>query len=245
MSSPRGSGSRPRRACGGGHPGRRQQRPAPAFPASRISSSRRRAARRSPTATAASSPTTTPPSARRSSATTTPMSTQPSAAAGRSVDLMGIGVTRVEVELAERLVADVPSLEKVLLTCTGSEATFHALRRRAHGDRPPPRDQVPGLLPRLARLGGDERDLARRAGRQQGPALGRDAARGRRRDDRLPVQRRRLPSSARSTSTTATSPRSSSSRSRTTSARCCRSPGSSSGCASSRRSTAPCSSSTR
>src|SRR6478752_1463766 len=50
------------------------------------------------------------------------------AAAGRSVGLMGIGVTQVEIELAERLVAAVPSLEKVLLTCTGSEATFHALR---------------------------------------------------------------------------------------------------------------------
>jgi glutamate-1-semialdehyde 2,1-aminomutase len=59
------------------------------------------------------------------------------AAVGRSVDLMGIGVTRVEVELAERLVANVPSLEKVLLTCTGSEATFHALRvsRAATGRR--------------------------------------------------------------------------------------------------------------
>jgi glutamate-1-semialdehyde 2,1-aminomutase len=59
------------------------------------------------------------------------------AAAGRSVGLMGIGVTRVEIELAERLVAAVPSLEKVLLTCTGSEATFHALRlaRTATGRR--------------------------------------------------------------------------------------------------------------
>jgi glutamate-1-semialdehyde 2,1-aminomutase len=50
------------------------------------------------------------------------------AAAGRVVDLMGVGVTAVEVELAERLVDAVPSLEKVLLTATGSEATFHALR---------------------------------------------------------------------------------------------------------------------
>ena len=50
------------------------------------------------------------------------------AAAGRSVDLMGIGVTPVEIELAERLVEIVPSVEKVLLTATGSEATFHALR---------------------------------------------------------------------------------------------------------------------
>ena len=59
------------------------------------------------------------------------------ATAARSVGLMGIGVTRVEIELAERLVAAVPSLEKVLLTCTGSEATFHALRlaRTATGRR--------------------------------------------------------------------------------------------------------------
>lgn len=58
-------------------------------------------------------------------------------AAGRSVDNMGIGVSRVEVELAERLVHHVPALEKVLLTSTGSEATFHALRvaRTATGRR--------------------------------------------------------------------------------------------------------------
>ena len=58
-------------------------------------------------------------------------------AVGRTVDLMGIGVTRIEIELAERLVANVPSLEKVLLTSTGSEATFHALRvaRTATGRR--------------------------------------------------------------------------------------------------------------
>lgn len=59
------------------------------------------------------------------------------AAAGRSVDLMGVGVTQVEVEVAEKLVEHVPSLEKVLLTSTGSEATFHALRvsRAATGRR--------------------------------------------------------------------------------------------------------------
>jgi glutamate-1-semialdehyde 2,1-aminomutase len=50
------------------------------------------------------------------------------AATARSVDLMGVGVSPVEIELAERLVDTVPSLEKVLLTATGSEATFHALR---------------------------------------------------------------------------------------------------------------------
>ena len=55
----------------------------------------------------------------------------------RRLDLMGIGVTHVEVELAERIVELVPSVEKVLLTLTGSEATFHALRlaRAATGRR--------------------------------------------------------------------------------------------------------------
>jgi glutamate-1-semialdehyde 2,1-aminomutase len=55
----------------------------------------------------------------------------------RSVGLMGVGVTQVEIELAERLVELVPSVEKVLLTETGSEATFHALRvsRAATGRR--------------------------------------------------------------------------------------------------------------
>ena len=59
------------------------------------------------------------------------------ASVGRSVDNMGVGVSRVEVELAEKLVHHVPSLEKVLLTSTGSEATFHALRvsRAATGRR--------------------------------------------------------------------------------------------------------------
>jgi glutamate-1-semialdehyde 2,1-aminomutase len=46
----------------------------------------------------------------------------------RRVDLMGVGVTEVEVELAEKLVKLIPSFEQVLLTTTGSEATFHAIR---------------------------------------------------------------------------------------------------------------------
>jgi len=59
------------------------------------------------------------------------------AAAARTLGLMGVGVTPVEIELAERLVGLVPSIEKVLLTATGSEATFHALRvaRAATGRR--------------------------------------------------------------------------------------------------------------
>jgi glutamate-1-semialdehyde 2,1-aminomutase len=55
----------------------------------------------------------------------------------RSLDLMGVGVSPVEIELAERLCAIVPSVDRVLLTATGSEATFHALRvaRAATGRR--------------------------------------------------------------------------------------------------------------
>lgn len=59
------------------------------------------------------------------------------AEAGRTADLCGVGVTPGEVELAEQLCELVPSLEQVLLTSTGSEATFHALRvaRAATGRR--------------------------------------------------------------------------------------------------------------
>ena len=49
----------------------------------------------------------------------------------------GVGVTPGEIELAELLTDLVPSMAKVLLTSTGSEATFHALRvsRAATGRR--------------------------------------------------------------------------------------------------------------
>src|SRR3954454_19408248 len=59
------------------------------------------------------------------------------AATAKTTGLMGIGVSRVEVELAERIVDLWPSVEQVLLTETGSEATFHALRvaRAATGRR--------------------------------------------------------------------------------------------------------------
>lgn len=55
----------------------------------------------------------------------------------RGVDLHGVAVTAGEVTLAEELVRLVPGIEKVLLTSTGSEATFHALRlsRAATGRR--------------------------------------------------------------------------------------------------------------
>lgn len=59
------------------------------------------------------------------------------AATAARVDNMGVGVSQVEVELAEHIVDAVPSIEQVLLTATGSEATFHALRvaRAATGRR--------------------------------------------------------------------------------------------------------------
>jgi glutamate-1-semialdehyde 2,1-aminomutase len=50
------------------------------------------------------------------------------AEAARTADLTGVGVTPGEIELAERLVELVPSAERVLLTVSGSAATFHALR---------------------------------------------------------------------------------------------------------------------
>ena len=46
----------------------------------------------------------------------------------KRVDLMGVGVTEPEIQLAERIVGAVDSIEQVLLTSSGSEATFHALR---------------------------------------------------------------------------------------------------------------------
>ena len=46
----------------------------------------------------------------------------------RRIDIMGVGITDLEVELAEKLVEIVPSFERVLLTLTGTEATFHAVR---------------------------------------------------------------------------------------------------------------------
>lgn len=46
----------------------------------------------------------------------------------RESDLYGVTTTYLEVELAKTIVEHVPSVEQVLLCCTGSEATFHALR---------------------------------------------------------------------------------------------------------------------
>ena len=165
------------------------------------------------------------------------------AAAGRTVDLMGVGVTQVEVELAERLVAAVPSVEKVLLTATGSEATFHALRvaRTATGRRHVLKFQgcYHGWHDSVAM---NVISPAERVGSKDPLSQGilpevLDAT------IVVPVQRRGRRGARALASTTW--PRSSSSRSRTTSARCCRSRASSSGCASSRRSTGRCSSSTR
>ena len=45
-----------------------------------------------------------------------------------TVDIIGAGVTDLEVRLAERISTHVPSAERVLLTNSGSEATYAALR---------------------------------------------------------------------------------------------------------------------
>jgi glutamate-1-semialdehyde 2,1-aminomutase len=44
------------------------------------------------------------------------------------IDIIGAGITDIEVELAERIVQHVPCAERVLLTNSGSEATYAALR---------------------------------------------------------------------------------------------------------------------
>jgi glutamate-1-semialdehyde 2,1-aminomutase len=50
--------------------------------------------------------------------------------------LYGMGTTEIEIELAERIHKYVPSAEKVLVTNSGSEATYHAVRvARAHTGR--------------------------------------------------------------------------------------------------------------
>jgi glutamate-1-semialdehyde 2,1-aminomutase len=49
-------------------------------------------------------------------------------AATERIDIIGAGVTDLEVELAETIARHVPSAERVLLTNSGSEATYAALR---------------------------------------------------------------------------------------------------------------------
>jgi glutamate-1-semialdehyde 2,1-aminomutase len=46
----------------------------------------------------------------------------------RETDLYGVSTTEPELELSKKIIECVPSVEQVLLCCTGSEATFHAIR---------------------------------------------------------------------------------------------------------------------
>ena len=46
----------------------------------------------------------------------------------RQVDIVGVGVTEAEVELAEKITSIVPCAEQVVLLGTGTEATFYAVR---------------------------------------------------------------------------------------------------------------------
>jgi glutamate-1-semialdehyde 2,1-aminomutase len=45
-----------------------------------------------------------------------------------TIDHVGVGVSLPEIDLAELIVHHVPSVERVFLTSSGSEATYHALR---------------------------------------------------------------------------------------------------------------------
>jgi glutamate-1-semialdehyde 2,1-aminomutase len=57
-------------------------------------------------------------------------------AAIRQNDLYGVSTNESELALSKKIVEHVPSAEQVLLCCTGSEATFHAIRvSRAHTGR--------------------------------------------------------------------------------------------------------------
>ncbi len=60
--------------------------------------------------------------------------------------------TEGEVELAEAIVTAVPSIESVRLVSSGTEATMSAVRLARGCDRPRPRHQVRGVLPRPRRL---------------------------------------------------------------------------------------------
>ena len=54
----------------------------------------------------------------------------------RKTDLYGVTTTRLELDFSKKIVEHVPSVEQVLVCCTGSEATFHAIRlARAVTDR--------------------------------------------------------------------------------------------------------------
>jgi len=52
------------------------------------------------------------------------------------IDLIGAGITELEIALARKIVEHVPTAEQVLLCNTGSEANYHAIRlARAHTGR--------------------------------------------------------------------------------------------------------------
>ena len=135
-----------------------------------------------------------------------------------------LGVTDIEVELAEKVASLVPSAERVLLTNSGSEATYAALR--------------------LARAVTGRNSIIKFQGTYHGwhdavlmnvisppdkigqarSAVAGDAARSRRAHDRPAVQRRRSDRAIRCSSMATRSPRCWSRSFRTTSAACCRRP---------------------
>src|SRR5581483_3427807 len=57
-----------------------------------------------------------------------PAVTEAAARAAESAALVGVGVTELEVRLAEKITEHVPSAEQVVFCGSGSEATYHALR---------------------------------------------------------------------------------------------------------------------
>ena len=183
--------------------------------------------------TATATSTTTPRSARSCSATTPAVNGRwPRPSTG--LDLIGLGVTELEVELAERICSIMPVAESD--DRDGQRLGGHGPRvrlARAATGRPADR-QVPGRLPRLARRRRPQRHLARDRAYGLDPLSAGILPEALDADPDRRVQRPRLGQARCSTHPDARSPPSSWSRSRTTSARCCRPTSSCRACASCR-----------
>ena len=150
----------------------------------------RRTAPTSRTSTATATSTTTPPTGRSCSATPTPRSTSAWPRRSGTRCCSASARPRSRSSVAEKIVEHVPSAEQArrLRQRLGGDLPRDPARPRRH--RPPQDPQVPGALPRLPRLRAAQRHERARADRQARSDVGRDAGRGGRRDDRLPLQRR-------------------------------------------------------
>jgi hypothetical protein len=89
----------------------------------------------------------------------------------KKIDLIGAGTTEIEIVLARKICECVPSAEQVLFCNSGSESNLQRDPLGACRDRTAQTDQVPGMLSRLARFGGNERHQPSRKTREAGSAF--------------------------------------------------------------------------